>query len=110
MFTGIYVCTDIHVYLRYTSHAKGKASTAKQTCLGSFLGLELNLHCVKISSFWRHPCQLDLSRATRPQSSANDKKSRAQTTMRLVWAELALYLGCGCHLLLSEVQLTGKTA
>ena len=25
-----------------TSHAKGKASTAKQTCLGSLLGLELN--------------------------------------------------------------------
>ena len=25
-----------------TSHAKGKASTAQQTCLGSLLGLELN--------------------------------------------------------------------
>ena len=42
--------TDINM-LRYTSHAKGKASTAKQTCLGSLLGLELNLHCVMISSF-----------------------------------------------------------
>ena len=67
-----FIRTDIHVY---TSHAKGKASTAKQTCLGSLLGLELNLHCVMISSFWRHPCQLELSRRyreTRPQSSAND--------------------------------------
>ena len=39
------------------------------------LGLELNLHCVMISSFWRHPCQLDLSQryhATCPKSSAND--------------------------------------
>ena len=57
-----------------TSHTKGKASTAKQISLGTLLGLELNLHCVMTSSFWRHPCQLDLSqryRATRPQSSAN---------------------------------------
>ena len=59
--TGIYVRKDIHVQLRYTSHAKGKASTAKQTYQGSPLGLELNLHCVMILSFWRHPCQLDLS-------------------------------------------------
>ena len=33
---------------------KGKASTAKQTCLGSLLELELNLYCVLILSFWRH--------------------------------------------------------
>ena len=53
------------------SYAKGKASTAKQICLGSLLGLELNLYCVMISSFCRHPCQLDLSQrhhVTPPQS------------------------------------------
>ena len=32
--------------LRYTSHARVKASTAKQTCLDSLLGLELDLHSV----------------------------------------------------------------
>ena len=49
----------------------GKASTAKQTCLGSLLGLELNWYCVLISYFWRHPGQLDLPqhhRAPRSQS------------------------------------------
>ena len=85
-----------------TSHPKGKASTAKQTCLGSLLGLELNLYCVLISSLWRHLCQLDISqryRANRPQSSSNElMKSRSQTAMRLAHAELALYLGCGCPL------------
>ena len=42
------------------SHAKGKVSTAKQTCLDSPLGPELNSYCVMEDSLWRLPCQLDL--------------------------------------------------
>ena len=76
---------------------EGFYTTAKQTCLGSLLGLELNLYCVLILSFWCHPCQLDLSqrrRATHPQSSSNEwLKSCSQMGMWLVQAELALSWG-----------------
>ena len=45
------------------------ANTAKQTCLGSVLGFKLNLNCVLVTFFWRHPCQLDLSQCHHPLMS-----------------------------------------
>ena len=80
------------------SHTKGKASTAKQTCLGSLLGLKLNLYCVLILFFWRHPCQLDLSRhhrATRPNYTIEMSFPDSNVTRS---GRIGLNLGCGCHL------------
>ena len=44
------------------SHAKGKASTAKQTCLGSFQGPEGKNYWKEKSSLGRLPCQLVLKK------------------------------------------------
>ena len=48
------------------SHAKGKASTAKQTCLGSLLGLEMTTYRKDISSLGRLPCHRDFKKTTLP--------------------------------------------
>ena len=69
-----WLCTWVvvaHLNINIISHAKEKASTAKQRRLGTLLGfkinvhrkdisclaifLELNLYYVLISSFWHHP-------------------------------------------------------
>ena len=58
----MFVCVSIYTlqiqFVYNVSHMKGKASTAKQTCLGSRLGPEWNSYCVW--GFWCLPCQLDL--------------------------------------------------
>ena len=83
-----------------TSHVKGKPSTAKHPCLGSFLGLELILYCVLISSFWRVTWTFlsTILQLVPHHLLMNDLKSRSQMAMSLARAELALYLGCGCTL------------
>ena len=63
--------TFTSVIIHDASHAKGKASTAKQTCLGSLLALKLNFYCVFISPFCAISINWASHRATRAKSSSN---------------------------------------
>ena len=76
-------------------------STAKQTCLGSLLCLELNLYCIMISSVF--PLNSRRHHATHPipANLVLDErfKPRSPTTLLTPshihsYAQLPLYLGC----------------
>ena len=56
-------------------------STAKQTFLGSLLGLKLNLYCVLMSSFWRHLSAIvQLVQSSSTLAIDEQSKSHSQTT------------------------------
>ena len=69
VYTPYHACCHV-LLLHNISHAKGKASTAKQTCLGSLLGLEMTTYWKDISSPGHLPCQLDLRKIRSPAITA----------------------------------------